>query len=160
MLTAYCVGPRAAKLSEASEEEAIEIVLGDLKRLFPKADPRRALVGFRRVDWTRDPFARGGYSFLRPGGRGARAGLRAADTGALFWAGAATEWQPIAEIVEAAYRSGLRAAAEVRAALDTAGTPGRASDRGGAADGSGYSLNHPGRPALQDVLAGLGRADR
>lgn len=119
VLMAYCIGPRAAKLSMVSEEEATEIAIADLQRLFPKADPRRALVACQRIDWTRDPFARGGYTFLRRGGRGARACLRAADTGALVWAGAATEWQPIAEIVEAAYRSGLRAAAEVRAALDT-----------------------------------------
>ncbi len=121
VLSAYCVGPRAAKLSKVSEEEATEIAIADLQRLFPKADPHRALVSCRCIDWTRDPFARGGYTFLRPGGRGARARLRAADTGVLFWAGAASEWQPIAEIVETAYRSGLRAAAEVRAALETGG---------------------------------------
>ncbi len=40
---------------------------------------------------------------------------------AMIGAGAASEWQPIAEIVETAYRSGLRAAAEVRAALETGG---------------------------------------
>ena len=64
--------------------------------------------------WGRDPFARGGYSFLRPGGVGARARLAAADTGALFWAGAATESRPIAETVEAAHTSGVRVAGEVR----------------------------------------------
>ncbi|MFQ5350508.1 MAG: flavin monoamine oxidase family protein, partial [Thermoanaerobaculia bacterium] len=121
VLSAYCIGPRAAKLSKVSGEEATEIAIADLQRLFPKADPRRALVSCRCIDWTRDPFARGGYTFLRPGGRGARARLRAADTGVLFWAGAASESQPIAEIVETAYRSGLRAAAEVRAALETGG---------------------------------------
>jgi hypothetical protein len=34
-----------------------------------------------------------------------------------MWAGAATESSPIAETVEAAYLSGLRAAGEVRAML-------------------------------------------
>ena len=121
VLSAYCIGPRAAKLSRVSEEEATEIVIADLQRLFPKADPRRALIGCKIIDWTRDPFARGGYSFLRPGGRGARERLRATDTGVLFWAGAGTESQPISEIVEAAYRSGLRVAAEVRAALEAGG---------------------------------------
>ncbi|MBI4591203.1 MAG: FAD-dependent oxidoreductase [Candidatus Rokubacteria bacterium] len=123
VLMAYCTGPRAAELSVVSEQEAAEIAIADLQRLFPKADPRRMLVTCRRIDWTRDPFAAGGYTFLRPGGLRARACLRAADTGMLFWAGAATEQQPIAEIVEAAYRSGLRAAAEVRAALERAGEP-------------------------------------
>jgi len=117
VLSAYCIGPRAAELSRVSEEEVSEIIIADLQRLFPKADPRGALISCKCIDWTRDPFARGGYSFLRPGGRGARERLRATDTGMLFWAGAGTESQPISEIVEAAYLSGLRAAAEVRAAL-------------------------------------------
>lgn len=49
-----------------------------------------------------------------------RARLRAADTGRLFRAGSATEWHPTAEIVETAYRSGLRAAAEARTVLEGA----------------------------------------
>jgi monoamine oxidase len=117
VLCAYCIGPRAAKLSAESEESTIDILMADLRRLFPKADPRRALVGFRLVNWAKDPFARGGYTFLRPGARGARESLRAADTGALFWAGAGTESQPVSELVEIAYLSGLRAAGEVGTAL-------------------------------------------
>jgi len=119
VLIAYCTGPRAARLSELGEEEAVEIVLADLRRLFPKADPHRVLIAQRRVDWATDPFSRGGYTFLRPGGVGARERLRAADTGALFWAGSATEWDPIAATVEAAYKSGLRAASEATALLDS-----------------------------------------
>ena len=57
----------------------------------------------------------------RPGGSGARVRLAAADTGALFWAGATTATPTIADTVQAAYVSGLRAAAEVRQFL--AATP-------------------------------------
>jgi monoamine oxidase len=118
VLIAYCTGPRAAALGRVGESTAADIVLRDLARLFPHADPRRRLVAYRRVDWTTDPFSLGGYTFLRPGGVGARARLAAADTGALFWAGSATERQPKAATVEAAYLSGLRAAREVRAAME------------------------------------------
>lgn len=118
VLTAYCTGPRAARLSNLSEEEAVDVALTDLQRLFPAANPRRALVAARRVDWATDPFACGGYSFIRPGGTGARVPLAAADTGALFWAGAATATATIADTVQAAYLSGLRAAAEVGALLE------------------------------------------
>ena len=75
------------------------------------------MVSYRQVDWGADPLACGGYSFVRVGGAGARERLAAADTGALLWAGAATESSPIAETVEAAYLSGLRTAGEVRALL-------------------------------------------
>jgi hypothetical protein len=57
---------------------------------------------------------------LRPGGTGARGRLAAADTGALFWAGSATERSPIAATVEAAYLSGLRAAGEAHVFLEGA----------------------------------------
>jgi monoamine oxidase len=113
VLTAYCVGPRAARLSLLSEDEAVAVVLADLARLFPSADPGRQLLAYRRIDWSADPFARGGYTFARPGGGGARARLAAPDTAALFWAGAATTTSTIAETVQAAYVSGLRAASEV-----------------------------------------------
>ncbi len=113
VLTAYCTGPRAARLSLLPEDEAVAVVLADLARLFPKVNPGRLLLGSRRIDWSTDPFARGGYTFTRPGGRGARGRLAAPDTPALFWAGAATTTSTIAETVQAAYVSGLRAASEV-----------------------------------------------
>ena len=118
VLTAYVTGPRAALLGRMGEEEAAEIVLTDLRRVFPKTDPRKHFVASRRIDWAADPFARGGYSFVRPGGLGARAKLAAPDTGALFWAGSATESRPIAASVEASYVSGLRVASEVRAHVE------------------------------------------
>lgn len=71
----------------------------------------------------------------RPGGSGARVRLAAADTGALFWAGAATATPTIADTVQAAYLSGLRAAAEVRQFLASA-------------------------PGGTDVHAGTGRSQR
>ncbi len=117
VLIAYCTGPRAARLSQLSADDAASVVVADLARLFPKADPQRRLVDYRVIDWGRDPFACGGYTFLRPGGTGARRRLAAADTGALFWAGSATESTPIAATVEAAHLSGRRAAAEARAVI-------------------------------------------
>lgn len=113
-LTAYCTGPRALRLSKLSEGEAVDVVLADLQRLFPKSNPRQALIRARRIDWGNDPLAHGGYTFLRPGGCGARTQLAAADTGALLWAGSATATSTIADTVQAAYTSGLRAADEAQ----------------------------------------------
>jgi len=118
VLIAYATGPRATALAKISEAEATSIAVRDLGRLFPKADAGGTLTDGRRIDWAADPLARGGYSFVRVGGTGAREMLATADTGALLWAGAATESSPIAETVEAAYLSGLRAAGEVRVLLE------------------------------------------
>jgi monoamine oxidase len=118
-LIAYATGPRAAALAAVGEDEAAAIAAADLGRLFPKVDVQRLLVEHRLIDWGADPLVAGGYSFVRFGGAGARERLAAADTGALLWAGAATESSPIAETVEAAYLSGLRAALEVRALLES-----------------------------------------
>lgn len=112
VLIAYATGPRAAVLSELGHDAAVDVALSDLERHFPKARPRRLLTGSRFVDWLTDPDARGGYTYLPPGAVGARAQLAAADTGALVWAGSATVRSPVADTVEAAYLSGLRAARE------------------------------------------------
>ena len=117
VLTAYFTGPRAAHVASLDDKAAIELVTSDLVRHFPRAKPKDLLTGWKRIDWSNDPFALGGYTFLRPGGVGARRDLGAPDTGALFWAGSATESAPIAATVEAAYLSGKRAASQARARL-------------------------------------------
>ena len=117
VLIAYATGPRAAALSAAGQDGAIEIVLSDLERLYPGVRPRRVFSDARVIDWTTDGNALGGYTFLPPSAVGAHADLAAASTGALFWAGSETGWQPVADTVEAAYLSGLRAAREASAWL-------------------------------------------
>jgi monoamine oxidase len=118
VLLGYATGPRAKALSVAGADAAPEIAARDLARLFPRAHPQRLLREARFVDWLTDPNAQGGYTFLPPGAVGARAALAAPDTGALFWAGSATAWSPVADTVEAAYLSGLRAAQQAQRALD------------------------------------------
>ena len=117
VLIAYATGPRARELSRAGDALAIELTLDDLGRLFPRAVPRRLLRDARFVDWLADPTALGGYTFLPSGAVGAREQLAAPDTGALLWAGSATVSRPVADTVEAAYLSGLRAASQVSAIL-------------------------------------------
>ncbi len=116
VLSAYSTGPRAKILSDAGPDRALEIVLDDIERVFPGSRPRSRLIESRFIDWMTDPNALGGYTFLTPGGVGARAQL-AAPTGALMWAGSATEWKPVAATVEAAYLSGLRSARQISSLL-------------------------------------------
>jgi monoamine oxidase len=117
VLTAYVSGYRARTLSGMTEEAAARTGLDDLDRLFPGAKPSQLVEAWHRIDWLTNPHTRGGYSFVRVGGSGARAALAATDTEALFWAGDATSTTTIAAVVHAAYASGRRAAAEVRTRL-------------------------------------------
>jgi monoamine oxidase len=119
ILIAYCTGPRAAALGRTTEDESAHVAVSDLRRIFPKANPK--LSAWCRIDWASDPFSLGGYTFLRPGGTGARARLAEADTGALFWAGSAAATTTIAASVQGAFVSGLQAAARVRMRLEGSG---------------------------------------
>lgn len=119
VLTAYVSGWRARALSAMTERDAAAVGLADLDRIFPDERPSAQVQEWSRVDWCTNPYARGGYSFVRVGGAGSRAALAATDTGALFWAGDATSTTTIAAVVHAAYASGARAAAEVSAHLQS-----------------------------------------
>ena len=111
VLTAYYTGQRAAVFAGSSDEEAVTRTLQDLRRHFPRSHPK--LLSYRRFDWSTDPYACGGYTFLRPNANRARARLAAPDTGRLFWAGSETATEPIAATVAGAYTSALRASSEV-----------------------------------------------
>ncbi|MGH7910774.1 MAG: flavin monoamine oxidase family protein [Candidatus Dormibacteraceae bacterium] len=117
LLTAYATGARARALSRAGADQASGIVLDDLRRLYPRARPDRLLQDVRFVDWSSDPNAWGGYTYLPAGAVGARSALAAAVTGALLWAGAATVSRPVADTVEAAYLSGVAAARQAAGRL-------------------------------------------
>ena len=70
------------------------------------------LVAARFIDWEADSLSGLGYSFVRPGGVGARALLATPVDEVLFWAGEATNPARPAT-VHGAMESGARAAAEV-----------------------------------------------
>ncbi len=113
--TAFVTGDGAVELMRLGEDDALERGLEALRRELgrPGLRAQDAFV----VDWYSDPFARGGYSHVRPGHHGARE-LLAAPTPPLFWAGEATAPEARAATVHGALLSGERAAAEVLAAKE------------------------------------------
>ena len=117
VLIAYATGPRARALSEAGADLAIEIVLDHLSELFPRARPRQLVADGVVHRLAHRPACRRWLHVLAPrrGGRGAA--LARCDTGSLIWAGSATVSSPVADTVEAAYLSGLRAARDASAVL-------------------------------------------
>ena len=108
--TAFVSGDGAVDLLRLGKEGALDHALDSLRRELgrPGLKPLDALL----VDWPNDPFAYGGYSYVRPGHFGVREHL-AAPTPPLFWAGEATAVEAHAATVHGAMLSGERAAYEV-----------------------------------------------
>jgi monoamine oxidase len=109
LLTCWAGGPKAARLTGSAERRLIRAALGSVESLLGNC---RGLAAAIVQDWQQDPLSRGGYSYLRVGGQGAREELAAPIDRRVFFAGEATD-NDQAGTVAGALRSGRRAAAEV-----------------------------------------------
>ena len=78
-------------------------------------------------DWQSDPFSRGAYSYIRPGGMHAPAELARPVEDTIFFAGEATDTEGHGGTVHGAMRTGHRAAREV---LETPSSPSRSYTEG------------------------------
>ncbi len=114
MLVGWAAGDNARELIRLGETEALALGLKSLRSALDQPDlmPLHA----RMIHWNDDPFTLGAYSYLPPLAENAPSALAAPIDNVLFWAGEATDtlWY---STVHGAYRSGARAAAQVRAAL-------------------------------------------
>jgi len=97
----------------------VDRALESLSKLLgtPRGLIDRQLRTWQTHDWSRDPFARGAYSWVRVGGVPSQAALAAPVADTLFFAGEATELEGLQAIVHGALRTGERAADEVLASL-------------------------------------------
>ena len=111
LLTAWAGGPKAARLTGSSSRKLIGAAIGTVQKIFGRAIQGDLAAAYVQ-DWQADPFARGGYSYVRVGGAGAREELAAPVDDTLFFAGEATDAEE-AGTVAGALRSGARAAREV-----------------------------------------------
>ena len=77
------------------------------------AQGRRTVLGYKRTNWSRDPYAFGSYSFVPKGARRGHIAILAEPVnGRLFFAGEATHPE-YNSTVHAAYEAGLIAADEI-----------------------------------------------
>jgi len=114
VLTAWCGGPRAARLSGSAKDTIVAQALDDLERIFGSrvvADAR--LVNAWLHDWQADPYSRGAYSYVTVGGRDAHAELAAPLEDTLYFAGEAADTSGSSATVAGALESGERAAREI-----------------------------------------------
>jgi monoamine oxidase len=111
LLTAWAGGPKAARLTGATSRALLRKALASVQAVF--GDAVSAELAFAYVqDWQADAYARGGYSYVRVGGAGARERLAEPLDRTVFFAGEATDPEE-AGTVAGALRSGERAAHEV-----------------------------------------------
>lgn len=116
LLTAWTGGPRAERLVGRGEATVIEAALTSLKSIFGEGvQLTEELAAAYFHDWHADPYARGAYSYVTVGGRGAPEALAQPVQSTLFFAGEAASPTGIGT-VEAALQSARRAALEI---LDT-----------------------------------------
>jgi monoamine oxidase len=109
LLTAWAGGPKAERLTGASERRLVQQALVSVRSVFRYApEPAAVLV----QDWAQEPFARLGYSYVRVGGESGRAELAEPVAGTLFFAGEATEAEEPGTVA-GALKSGERAAREI-----------------------------------------------
>ncbi|MBV9232566.1 MAG: FAD-dependent oxidoreductase [Candidatus Eremiobacteraeota bacterium] len=121
LVVAWAGGPRAIALRDRPYQELLSTACEGFGALFGEADLARSEFQFGIMhDWTRDPFARGAYSYVRVGALTARRELAQPIDGTLFFAGEATSLDDQGGTVNGALESGLRAAREAAAALRTA----------------------------------------
>ena len=114
MLVAWAGGPRARRISGRPEHEMIRDALVSLRSVFGHAaDIERELGGAYVHDWQSDPYARGAYSYVTVGGRGARKALAASLLNTLYFAGEAADYEGETGTVAGALQSGRRAAREL-----------------------------------------------
>ncbi len=117
VLTAFIGGERAQALHQKTESELIDFGLGDLCRIFGSQHPRALCQAGRCINWTSDPWARGGYSSVPPQAFGMRQQLAQPLAETLYFAGEATVTTSNPATVHGAIETGQRAAQEILQAL-------------------------------------------
>ncbi len=114
-ITGWAGGPRAARLAAQTDADIADQALSALARALnvTRTFLDDHLDAWHLHNWSADPFARGGYSFVRVSGVDAPAQLAAPVADTLFFAGEATDVLGRAGTVQAALASGKRAADDV-----------------------------------------------
>lgn len=114
VLDGFLTGREAHRRATLPDREVLDLTVQELQSIVPPSAHLGEVEGFRCSRWPVDPFIRGGYSFLPPGGTVQhRRDLAEPVGGVLFFAGEATHARGEPATVHGAIETGYRAAGEV-----------------------------------------------
>jgi monoamine oxidase len=110
-LLTFAAGPAAQRTRGWQAEQIVELVLGELRRLYGDRveDPVRVHV----TSWQDDPYARGSYAYMTVGSAPEDHDLLATPVGGVLHLAGEATWTEDPATVNAALRSGHRAASGI-----------------------------------------------
>ncbi len=117
LLTGWLGGPVAAAVADAADETILEAALASIAGIFnlPLEYVKQQLTASKVVNWTRDVYARGSYSYATVETKSARQILAAPIEDTIYFAGEALYDGPEMGTVEAALSSGVTVARQIPA---------------------------------------------
>ncbi len=126
LLAGWVGGPDAARLDRLAPEARLDRALDSLAAGLglPRREIEQHLTGWHAHDWQADPWSRGAYTYVRPGGIDAWKRLARPVEQTLFFAGEATAAHGFNATVEGALATGRRAAREILGKTATESVPG------------------------------------
>lgn len=120
ILTAFIMGEKAEQFSSMNPSDARGFLLGHLDNIFGNNIASQSLLqdGFYLMDWSKQPFIRGAYSYpMVGGGLIFRKELASDIDGRLFFAGEATHYTGHSGTVHGAIETGIRVVDEVETSI-------------------------------------------
>lgn len=114
-LIAWQGGPKATEMSRWTDFQKVTTALKTLSKLLNRSEDFLSdqLQAFYHHDWTRDPFSKGAYSYIRYGGVETSKKLSQVFEDRIFIAGEATVAGAARGTVHGAWQSGLRASRQI-----------------------------------------------
>ena len=115
LLTGWVGGPRAEALAALPDDEIIAQAISALAEIlnWPRARLAALIAESYVHNWSRDPFTRGGYTYVASGGQAASDWLAQPIADTLYFAGEATCNDGNNGMLHGALATGLRAARQI-----------------------------------------------
>ncbi len=112
ILTGWLPGPEALEMSKKSDEDILALALESLSKIFTIGvdELKEQLTNYKILNWPKDPYARGVYSYATPWSAEAIAELQKPIANKVYLAGEAIYEGSEVGTVEAALTSGQRVA--------------------------------------------------